>query len=381
MVKFSDIFKKDEPKKAESKIPPPETPALGPQPVPETKSPPHPVVFKEKPAKEEQREWPSDKGVTISEMVRAKNKLFNQEECLKLYQETARSVKELYDKVHADKQIVESDLVNMTAFVEQIVDQQFLDNNNILNLITLPGQNDYVYHYSVDDYAYHHAINVTIISIDVGLGLGYDKPELVKLGTVAILHDIGMPKFRDLCNLPRKFTQKEREEIKNHAKVGTELLEKFNDIYKRAATVIYQSHERVDGSGYPLGLKEGAIDEYAHIIGLADMYEALTHSRPYRRENSPFEALRIMLEHKNRFSKRIMKILLERLASPFPPGSNIKLSSGEKGRVIKRNLAHPLRPVVEIMHDNNGERLEQSRIIDLAQCPTVHIKSVLDKED
>ena len=230
------------------------------------------------------------------------------------------------------------------------------------------------------DYIFQHVVNVTIISIDLGLGLGYDKTKLAELGIVAILHDIGMVKFKDLYSQPRPLDPKESNEIRNHPKIAAEILERFKGTYQRAITAIYQSHERVDGSGYPLGLKEEAIDEYAKIIGPADMYEALVHSRPYRPEKTPYEALRIMLENKNDFGKKIMKVLIERLASPFPLGSNIKLSSGEKGRVIRRNLGYPLRPVVEIMHDNKGEKLEKSRIIDLAQCPTIHIKSALELE-
>lgn len=75
-----------------------------------------------------------------------------------------------------------------------------------------------------------------------------------------------------------------------------------------------------------------------------------------------------------------MKVLIERLASPFPIGSNIKLSSGEKGKVIKRNLVCPLRPVVEIVSEADEEKLVETRTIDLAKHPTIYIKGILEEK-
>jgi HD-GYP domain-containing protein (c-di-GMP phosphodiesterase class II) len=267
--------------------------------------------------------------------------------------------------------MAEEDLKNIIAYVEKFVDQQCLENNNILSLINLPMQ---------DGFIYKHVVNVGISCIDLGLGLGYDKAKLVELGTIAIVHDIGMAKMFGLYDQPRRLTTAEYEEIKKHPKISAELLGKVRTVCKKCASVVYQEHERVDGSGYPNGLKEEAIDEYAKIIGPADMYEALTHHRPYRNRMSQSEALDVLLSNKNGFGRKIMKLLIERLASPFPVGSNIKLSSGEKGKVIKRNLGCPLRPVVEIITEADGEQLEKARTIDLAKHPTVYIKGTLEDE-
>ena len=371
MVRISDILKKTGQKKAESERPPSEAPALPPRPAPETKAQPDPVTFKEKPVSEEKQGPPPEKGVTIFETVMAKNKLLNEEECLELYQETVSLVKEIYDKARAGKETIEADLEHVIVLVEKIADQQCLNNDNILNPM-ISSQSD--------DFLFQHAVNVAIVSMDVGLGLEYDKTALAELGFIAILHDIGMVKFKDLYRLPRRLNQTEYDQIRDHTKIGAGMLEQFKNTHQRLIAVIAQSHERVDGSGYPLGLKEENIDEYARIIGAVDMYEALVHSRPYRAEKTPYEALRVMLTNKNGFEKRIMKILIERMASPFPLGSNIKLNSGEKGRVIKRNLGYPLRPVVEITHDAKDEKLGKPRTIDLSKSPTIHIKSSLEIE-
>ncbi len=365
MVRISDILKK----KVEAESPPqPQQPEPGPGPLPEEKTRLEGLFSgaKEEPQRQERPQPPVEPGIRISETVMSKSKLLNREEAMKLYQEAIALAKEIYEKVKAGKDILEEDLKNIIAYVEKFVDQQRLDNDNILSLLNLPVQ---------DGFIYMHAVNVSIICIDLGLGLGYERNKLVELGTIAMVHDIGMVKFYDLYNQSRRLTEKEMAKIRNHPRISAEILGKVRNICKKCVPVVYQEHERVDGSGYPNGLKEEVIDEYARIIGPVDMYEALTHSRPYRQGMNPCDALNVILENKNAFGRKIMKVLVQRLAGPFPIGTNIRLSSGEKGKVIKRNLDNPLRPIVEITIADR-ESSEKTRIIDLAQHPTLYIKGV-----
>ena len=119
MVRISDILKKNEQKKAESEHPPSEAPALTPLSAPETESQPQHSEFKEKPTGEIKPEPSSENGVSIFETVRAKNKLFNEEECLKLYQETTCLVEKIYKKSLADTTgALESYLEYITTFAE-----------------------------------------------------------------------------------------------------------------------------------------------------------------------------------------------------------------------------------------------------------------------
>jgi HD-GYP domain-containing protein (c-di-GMP phosphodiesterase class II) len=358
MVRISDILKK----KAGAESPPqPQQPEPGPLPEQEAESQPSPPPADRK----------EEPGISISDTVMSKSKLLNREECLKLYEEAIALAKKIYEKVKAGKDILEEDLKNIFSYVEKFVDQQRLDNDNMLNLVSLPVQ---------DGFIYAHAVNVSIFCIDLGLGLGYEKNKLVELGIIAMVHDIGMVKFYDLYNQPRRLTEKENAEIKTHPKISAEILGKVRNICKKCAPVVYQEHERIDGSGYPDGLKEEAIDEYARIIGPVDMYEALTHSRPYRKGMNSCDALDIILNNKNAFGRKIMKVLIERLACPFPVGCQVKLNSGEKGMVIKRNLSCSLRPVVEIISSADGESLEKSRIIDLSKHHTIFIKNILEEK-
>jgi HD-GYP domain-containing protein (c-di-GMP phosphodiesterase class II) len=351
MVKMSEILKRADQAKVKpegegisaAEQPQVLPPGFSPPPVQgEVETGPPPTIFKEGP------------------------KLLNEEDCLNLYTQTLGLVKDIYDKIKAGKEVAEEEK-NIIMQIEKIVDQQYLGNDNILNLLNLKAESDFLY---------NHVLNVCIISIDIGIALGYTKAKLVELGTIVIEHDIGMVKFKDLYQQPRRLTEAEYKLIKSHPEAGVKIFKKFINMYEKAAVVISQEHERVDGSGYPAGLKGNAIDEYARIIGIADVYEAMSHRRPYRSEINKREVLKELIKEKHCFDKKITKFFIERIASPFPLNSCVELSSGEKGKVIKRNIRSPLRPVVKIIYDTTGEKLEPPKILDLISHPAVYIKKL-----
>ena len=138
----------------------------------------------------------------------------------------------------------------------------------------------------------------------------------------------------------------------------------------------------MDGSGYPDGKRGDEISDYAKIVAIAEVYEAITHSRPYRREKIiPYQAVKtIVQKEKNSFAPEIIKVFLNSI-SPYPPGSFVLLNSGAIGRIISVNKSLPLRPVVEIFFDADGKPPEQPIRIDLAKAPVVNIDKALDEDD
>ena len=215
------------------------------------------------PVQENQAAEQPERVLRISPTVMDKAKLFNEKEALELYQFTIGLVKAVYEKARLDKDITLDEQKDIVISVEKFVNQQSLDNEKILSLISLNPEGDFIY---------YNAVNVCIIAIDIGIGLGYEKLDLIELGTIAILHDVGMSKYQDLYNQPRELSDAEYQEIKNHPQAGSKIIEKLGEMYKRAVSVIMQEHELVDGSGYPNGLNGDSIDEYAKIIGVADVY-------------------------------------------------------------------------------------------------------------
>ena len=227
-----------------------------------------------------------------------------------------------------------------------------------------------------------HAIEVTSFSLLVGVGMGYDKKRLLPLAMVAFLHDVGMYKITPAI-LRKKGTLSEREfeEIKRHPEISAGILSEFGDKFAWLANLSLQIHERVDGTGYPRGLKEDKIHEFAFIIGLVDMYSAMIKDRPYRGRIEKTRAMKsIISSSKGKFPAKILKVFLNQI-SLFPVGSHVKLNDRSAGRVISTNPEFPLKPIVEILYDHVGNKLKTPRIVDLSQQPLLYITESVDERE
>jgi hypothetical protein len=111
---------------------------------------------------------------------------------------------------------------------------------------------------------------------------------------------------------------------------------------------------------------------------VADVMDALLHPRLSGKARLPHEAVRMLVvEEKTAFPDRIFKSLLQEL-SLYPVGTWVKLTSGETGEVIRLNRRYPLRPVVKVSIDQNGQRLQSPRELDLGRNPLVHVKEIAD---
>ena len=247
----------------------------------------------------------------------------------------------------------------------RLVDQMLVNSDELLQLVT--SRTD------LEDYVYAHSVNVCLLSLAIGIQLEYDRNKLVELSIGALLHDIGMVKVLDIADKPTKLTPKEYEEIKKHPMYGVEILEKVSDINSGVVYVINQHHERSDGSGYPKGFKGDQISEYARIVGIADVYDALIHPRKYRLKMLPYDALKQVISEKNYFDPVFLKALLDKI-SIYPVGSMVELSSGEIAMVTSANPHSPLRPVAVILVDSQGHKLKEPRVINLVDHITVYIR-------
>ncbi|MEK7849671.1 MAG: HD domain-containing phosphohydrolase [Candidatus Omnitrophota bacterium] len=225
-----------------------------------------------------------------------------------------------------------------------------------------------------DSYLYQHSVNVCVISIAMGFGLNYEIGKLIELGLAAFLHDIGMAGFEDMVKVPRKLSQKEYDEIKKHVEAGDKILKKINHgLSDTIITVQYEIHERLDGSGYPLGKK--IIHDYAKIIALADAFESMIHPRPFRPNYSIMEVYKRIFDAKNKYDQKVIKALVDKIGF-FPNGSYVQLNTKEIGRVIRQSPRSPLRPMVRIVYGVDGERLDESKVkeANLLKFPTIHVK-------
>ncbi len=236
--------------------------------------------------------------------------------------------------------------------------------------------------HSNEDYLITHLINVLIYSLKIGTGLKYSKEELLELGLAALLYDIGFFKIPE--NITRKnsrLTETELNTVKKHTEIGKHILSRFHAEHPMLSRVAFEHHERKNGSGYPGGLKENSICEYATIIGLSDTFDAMIHNRPHRKAFAQYFSVKEMVSSKNTlFPARFIKTFLDEMGI-FPVGSYVRLNNMETGRVISNSKIHPLKPTVKMLFNSHGEKLPEETIIKLEGHPVLYVTAAVSKED
>lgn len=200
-----------------------------------------------------------------------------------------------------------------------------------------------------DDVTYVHCMNVALLSNMIGRTV-YPKishEELDVLTLSGLLCDIGkilVPE--EVINKAGRLTLPEYNLAKTHIFHGNNILKGLN-LDPRIAEAAMRHHERCDGSGYPGGLRGDQIEEFARIVAIADVYDAMTTDRPYRPAICPFEVIHTFeREGLARFDVKFLLPFLEKAAHAYV-NTKVKLSTGETGRVIMINRKELSRPVVK----------------------------------
>lgn len=163
--------------------------------------------------------------------------------------------------------------------------------------------------YSYVDWLYAHSINTAIICYLIGSKLGYDAKRLSNLCIAALLHDIGVTLLpKEILLKPEKLTDVEYTIIKNHSQMGAALLQGCG-LDAIVPQIVLQHHERVDGSGYPYGLKEDQILEESYIVVVAEYFDTATTFRPYKNPQPVDEVLCDMRSKNNLFPEYIVNLI------------------------------------------------------------------------
>lgn len=219
-----------------------------------------------------------------------------------------------------------------------------------------------------DHYLYQHSLNVCIYATMLGLSNGYSQNDLAVLGLGALLHDIGKTKIPlDILRKPGKLLESEFEEMKQHAEFGYRLLKDEPNIPLLSAHCALQHHERMDGSGYPRGIRGEEIHDFAKWIGLVDSYDAMTSNRAYRAAMLPHQAMEVLYTGVDSlYEKSKVEHFRDKVAI-YPLGATITLNSGETGVVVDVNSQSPQRPVVRILEDADGQALHDPYEIDMSK--------------
>lgn len=257
------------------------------------------------------------------------------------------------------------DVDSVKVMVNRLIDELLANDDILVNLSEIK---------SVDDYTFEHSVNVCILSLITGIGLGFDVFRLRDLGTGAILHDIGkMCIPREILKKPSQLTVDEFEEIKKHTVFGYDILKKSGKVNLVSAFIAFGHHERYDGSGYPLQLKSGNIQQYARIVAVADVYDALTSDRVYRKKLKPNEVFEYITSHgAHHFDPRVIESFVK-YVTIYPVGTGVLLNTRERALVVRANRIKPTRPVIRIIYDERQKKLGNFREVDLAEKTNLFI--------
>ncbi|MFE8702330.1 HD-GYP domain-containing protein [Cytobacillus sp. FJAT-54145] len=212
--------------------------------------------------------------------------------------------------------------------------------------------------YTYDNYIFTHSLNVTMYSLAIGMELQLRPRELELLGLGAILHDVGKMKIpAEILLKPGKLTEEEFFEVKKHPEEGFNILRNVQTISLLVAHCAYQHHERMNGSGYPRGIKGADIHEYGRIIAVADVFDAVTSNRVYRRAMLPHDGLEILFAGVGSLFDQKVVEAFRRAVAIYPVGITVELNDGRKGVVSKQNVGVSDRPFVRILEEN-GQTVE-----------------------
>lgn len=256
----------------------------------------------------------------------------------KVYSEAFNTIKSVLSSVRDGKEI---DIPAVKDTVNDIV-QKVINNESVF--IQLTGIRD------IDNYTFLHSVDVCIYSVITGRNLGLSKEELTELGIGAVLHDIGKCKIPlEILMKPGKLTEEEFHVMRLHSIHGHEIINNTSGLSKRIANIACQHHEKWDGTGYPLGLSNYQIDKFARIVTVADIYDALTADRVYKKKDLPHEAAEYISCYSSiLLDPDITNVFMRHMAF-YPEGSIVLLNSGEIGSVIEAGKHTSLRPKVRII--------------------------------
>jgi putative nucleotidyltransferase with HDIG domain len=209
-----------------------------------------------------------------------------------------------------------------------------------------------------DNYTFTHMVNVSILTMGQARALGIDGPLLREFGLAALMHDIGKVRTPlEILNKPGKLTDDEFAIMKRHTIDGAEILRKTPDIPALAPVIAFEHHLRLDGTGYPEGVRRPTLNVGTMLCSIADVYDAMRSHRKYQQS---FPTDRIVEVMKRSDGKQFDQHLVRRftqLLGIYPVGNLVRLDTGEVAVVLKIYAPDPHRPQVRVLFDREGKRL------------------------
>ena len=273
---------------------------------------------------------PSDSSRFKAELIRAKQ----------LISEARLTTQKLMHDVKLGQRM---EMHQVESIVDQMVSSVLRNKDALVSLLRIK---------EADEYTYVHSISVSALCISFAQGLAFEAAQIKQIGIGGLLHDIGKMKVPpDILNKPGPLTEKEFEIMKRHVKDGETTLEQYPNLDQDCTCVTSHHHERLDGTGYPAGLKGDEISEFGQIAAIVDIYDALSSERCYKNALPPTAALKKLYEWSPSYLNRELVEKFIAHIGIYPIGTLVRLENSLLAIVVDHGEKNLLHPVVRAVYD------------------------------
>ncbi len=266
----------------------------------------------------------------------------------RLYADAVAAAEAIWDSAKTEGR---PDLPSARGVVDRLADTVTQNRTALIALTALK---------SYDNYTFTHMVNVSILTIGQARALGIEGRLLREFGLSALMHDIGKIKTpSEILTKPEKLTDSEFDIMRRHTIEGAEILRRTPEMPILSPVVAFEHHLRLDGSGYPKGVVRPSLNLATMLCSIADVYDAMRSQRAYQ-EAFPSERILAVLKRNDgqQFDQHLVRRFVQ-LLGVYPPGTLVRLNTGEIGVVIKVHAPDPYRPAVRVLGAADGQRLEQ----------------------
>ncbi|WP_417445411.1 HD-GYP domain-containing protein [Kangiella sp.] len=228
-----------------------------------------------------------------------------------------------------------------------------------------------------DEYTSEHCVRVGILAIAFGKHLQLPRENLEVLGMCGMLHDVGKMKVpQDILNKPASLSPEEFDEVKKHTILGYDFLKQHGGVDEQICAVARNHHERMNGEGYPRNVESQLLSLYDRMIAIVDSYDAMTSDRCYHKGIPASQALSVLYkEQTNHYDAELVQQFIH-MVGIYPVGSLVEMNNGQLALILSVNEEHKLEPVVELLTDPEGIRI-QPIASDLSKHPTDSTGNIL----
>jgi putative nucleotidyltransferase with HDIG domain len=221
---------------------------------------------------------------------------------------------------------------------------------------------------TADDYTYMHSVAVCAMMIALARQLGLDEQQVRAAGEAGLLHDMGKALLpMEVLNKPGKLSEEEFAIVRRHPQLGHDMLCKASGVGEIALDVCLHHHEKMDGTGYPMGLDGDRISLFAKMGAVCDVYDAITSNRPYKEGWDPAESMRKMGQWADGHFDPIVFQAFAKSLGIYPVGSLVRLTSGLLGVVILQNPSALTTPVVKVFFATRTRERIEPAVLDLSE--------------